>query len=89
VGSAIYEAIGYRDTTDFMTGVCLFYSIVFFVFNVGFNIVKKEKKIHTMMEKLKTEQLLHRDADPELDEDKIKLVEHEMDENGKPKKGTR
>jgi hypothetical protein len=72
-----------------MTGVCLFYSIVFFVFNVGFNIVKKEKKIHTMMEKLKTEQLLHRDADPELDEDKIKLVEHEMDENGKPKKGTR
>lgn len=42
-----------------------------------------------MMEKLKTEQLLHRDADPELDEDKIKLVEHEMDENGKPKKGTR
>ncbi len=68
-----------------MTGVCLFYCIVFFMFNVGFNIVGKEKKIHKMMEKLKIEQLMHRFDNYELDEDKIKLVEHEMDEKGKPK----
>jgi hypothetical protein len=42
-----------------------------------------------MMEKVKSDQLLHRNADPELEEDKIKLVEHEMDEKGKLKKGTR
>ena len=46
VGSAIYDEIGFRSTCDFMTGVCLFWSLIFFIFNVGFNICKKEREYH-------------------------------------------
>ena len=49
VGGALYEAIKYRGTTDFMTLVCLGWCLIFFVFNVGFNICKKERKIHDDM----------------------------------------
>ena len=50
VGSAIYESIGYRDTTDFMTIVCLTWCLIFFVFNVGFSIFSREKEIHAWAE---------------------------------------
>ena len=52
VGGALFEAVGYRQTTDFMTLVCLGWCIVFFVFNVGFKIYSQESKIHEKMELL-------------------------------------
>ncbi|TNV82444.1 hypothetical protein FGO68_gene5084 [Halteria grandinella] len=49
LGGALYESIDYRPTTDFMTLVCLGWCVIFFVFNVGFKIYAKEKKIHAKM----------------------------------------
>ncbi len=43
VGSAVYEAIDYRPTTDVMAAVCLAWCIIFFVFNVGFSVCKEHK----------------------------------------------
>lgn len=51
VGSAVYEAIDYRPTTDVMTAVCLFWCLIFFSFNVGFDIFKNEKEIHEKIKK--------------------------------------
>jgi len=44
--------VGYRETTDFMTLVCLGWCLVFFIFNVGCNIYSQERKIHLQMEAL-------------------------------------
>lgn len=45
VGGALFDAVGFRQTTDFMTIACLVYSLLFFIFNVGFRIFAQEKKI--------------------------------------------
>jgi hypothetical protein len=39
-GGALFDAVGkdFRLTTDIMTAVCLVWSLIFFVFNVGFTI---------------------------------------------------
>ncbi len=58
LGSAIFESIGYRATTDLMTVVCLIWCIFFFTFNVGFTIVRKEKQIKEKREKAEKERLL-------------------------------
>ncbi len=58
VGSAIYEAIDYRPTTDLMCAVCLGWCLVYFVFNVGFGIFKQEKEIHEKMKKAQDALLL-------------------------------
>lgn len=58
LGSAIYESIGYRPTTDLMTVVCLLWCIFFFTFNVGFTIFRKEKQIKEKREKAEKERLL-------------------------------
>jgi MFS family permease len=57
VGSAIFEQIGYRPTTDFMTAVCLCWCLFFFVFNVGFSIFSKERKIKERREALEKDLL--------------------------------
>lgn len=49
MGGALYEAVEYRGTTDFMTLVCLGWCLIFFVFNVGCNIYAQERKIHQDM----------------------------------------
>jgi MFS family permease len=46
VGSAVYEMLDYRYTTDVMTAACLIWCLIFFTFNVGFNIIKEEKANH-------------------------------------------
>lgn len=43
LGSTIYEALDYRPTTDVMTAACLGWSLIYFIFNVGFGIFKEEK----------------------------------------------
>lgn len=58
VGSAIFESIGYRATTDLMTAVCLIWCVIFFSFNVGFTIFSKEKQIKEKREKMENERLL-------------------------------
>ena len=40
IGGALYDAAGYRQTTDVMFLGCIGYSLIFFVFNVGLNIFK-------------------------------------------------
>ena len=72
VGSAVFEAIDYRPTTDVMTIVCLIWSLIFFIGNVGFRIYPNERKIKALMEKNKSDYLLRRTADTPAD---IKLVE--------------
>ena len=87
VGSAIYEYIGYRGTTDFMTIVCLTWCLIFFVFNVGFSIFSREKEIHAWAEQQKQERLLKIQApDNEGTSDNMRMVEQEMDSNGNIKK---
>jgi len=53
LGGALYDSIGFRHTADFMAVACLGYSIVFFVFNVGFSIFSSERKIRLKMQVLK------------------------------------
>lgn len=48
-GGALYEMIGFRETTDFMAVTCLTWALVFFVFNVGFKIYSQERKIKQKM----------------------------------------
>lgn len=74
VGSAIYEAIDYRPTTDLMTAVCLSWALIFFVFNVGFNILSKERQIHENTEKLREQWLANKSKDDE-NGGEIKMVE--------------
>ena len=71
MGSAIFEAIGYRDTTDFMTVVCLGYSLAFFLFNVGCRVFAQEKQIHKRMEEARREQT-------SSDEGELRIVEQEI-----------
>jgi hypothetical protein len=78
VGSAVFEAIDYRPTTDVMTIVCLIWSLIFFIGNVGFRIYPNERKIKALMEKNKSDYLLRRTADTPAD---IKLVECESEED--------
>ena len=61
VGSAVYEAIDYRPTTDVMTVVCLLWCLVFFSFNVGFGIFKNEKEIHEKLKKAQDALMLTKD----------------------------
>jgi hypothetical protein len=61
VGSAVYEAIDYRPTTDVMTAVCLLWCLVFFSFNVGFGIFKNEKEIHEKLKKAQDALMLTKD----------------------------
>ena len=58
VGSAIFESIGYRPTTDLMTAVCLIWCVIFFTFNVGFTIFQKERKIKEKREKVEKERFM-------------------------------
>lgn len=58
VGSAIFESIGYRPTTDLMTAVCLIWCLIFFWFNVGFTIFSKERKIKEKREQAEKERLM-------------------------------
>eukprot|EP00347_Sterkiella_histriomuscorum_P020522 403337480 len=67
VGGALYDAVGFRQTTDFMTIACLGYCLIFFIFNVGFRIFKEEKKIREKQEAL--EQLLQNRNNSILKED--------------------
>ena len=46
VGSAIYELLDYRSTTDVMMAACFGWSLIYFIFNVGFKIFKEEKANH-------------------------------------------
>jgi MFS family permease len=66
VGSAIFESIGYRPTTDLMTAVCLIWCLVFFWFNVGFTIFSKEKKIQEKREQAEKERLMSYKDETEL-----------------------
>jgi MFS family permease len=52
LGGALYDTIGFRSTTDFMALSCIGYSVIFFLFNVGFKIFSQEKKIREKMEAL-------------------------------------
>ena len=45
VGSSLYESIGYRDTSDFLAVMCIVYSIIYFIFNVGLSVLKDDKII--------------------------------------------
>lgn len=45
IGGAIFDQVGFRQTTDFMAFACIGYSIIFFIFNVGFTIFSKERAI--------------------------------------------
>ena len=57
VGSAIFEQIGYRQTTDLMTVVCLIWCVIFFIFNVGFTIFSNEREIKEKREAIENERL--------------------------------
>jgi len=57
VGSAIFEDIGYRPTTDLMTVVCLIWCVIFFTFNVGFTIFSNEREIKEKREAIENERL--------------------------------
>jgi MFS family permease len=76
VGSAIYEAIGYRDTTDFMMVLCFGYSVIFFIFNVGFRIFSDERKIHLWLEQSRADKIQQTTTTPTEIGD-IRLVEHD------------
>ena len=58
----MYDSLGFRKTADIMAASCLAYSIVFFVFNVGFSISSDEKKIKSKMETLKYQQNQKRES---------------------------
>jgi hypothetical protein len=38
IGGAMKDALDYRKTTDLMAFACIGYALIFFIFNVGFNI---------------------------------------------------
>jgi len=94
VGSAIYEAIDYRPTTDLMTAVCLGWCLIFFVFNVGFNIFKKEKEIHEKIKKAQDALLLTKeDYEAEITNEegspKVQVVEGDHFSKSSPKFSSR
>lgn len=60
IGGALYDAIDYRDTSDFLAISCVLYSIIYFVFNVGFSIIKDDKKIKEEVEILRESVVLKR-----------------------------
>jgi hypothetical protein len=61
-GGALFDAVGkdFRLTTDIMTAVCLGWSLLFFIFNVGFKIYSQEHKIEHMMENLRHKLMQHK-----------------------------
>lgn len=55
-GGALFDFVGkdFRLTTDIMTAICIGWSLVFFIFNVGFRIYSQETKIEHQMENIRT-----------------------------------
>jgi MFS family permease len=53
IGGALYDSIGYKSTCDLMSLLCLVFSTIYFMFNVGTMIFAEESKIKLKMEKLK------------------------------------
>ncbi len=61
LGGALKEYMGFRRTADCIAVICLAYSIIFFIFNVGFSIFSSEKRI-----KIKTQVLKERLEEKEI-----------------------
>ena len=53
LGGALYDGVGYENTCNIMALIIAAYTILFFVFNVGFTIFKQERLIKEKMDRLK------------------------------------
>jgi MFS family permease len=72
LGGALYDYLSYENTCNIMALIIASYTLIFFVFNVGFNIMGKERLIKEKMERLRNEIL--EDDEIENDEDIVDAV---------------
>lgn len=80
IGGALYDSVDYRGTCDFLAVSCCIYTIFYFIFNVGFDVFKDEKKRQDAMKSLRDSKNIHiedmeskDDMDIEVSEEEVKV----------------